>query len=49
MTYGRGPSAEELAGGMQGRVKEVLGGVMGDERVFVGVAGNGAFSGGRVG
>ncbi len=34
---------------MQGRVEEVLGAVMADERVFVGVAGNGAFSGERVG
>lgn len=44
MTYGEATRLTELVELMQGRLERVLGEVMGDERVFVGVAGNGAFS-----
>ena len=42
--YGAGTPPGQLAARMQGVLEGVLGAVMGDERVFVGVAGNGAFS-----
>lgn len=42
--YGLATDVEELRAMMLGRVEEVLRGVMADERVFVTVAGNGAFS-----
>lgn len=44
MTYGEATPPTQLASLMQGRLEQVLGEIMADERVFVGVAGNGAFS-----
>lgn len=44
VTYGEATPPTQLASLMQGRLEQVLGEIMADERVFVGVAGNGAFS-----
>lgn len=44
MTYGEATPPATLALLMQGRLEQVLREVMRDERVFVKVAGNGAFS-----